>query len=123
MSPPANEASIAKASATSGGGLRSEALDDLCHLIVSRHGRLRLLICMHAPDIVVRNERRMLWAAVGAIVEKSRSAEVASPDDALAPRDSFGRSAIAPRDEAARAGLIQGPGKRARSELTMEIGR
>ena len=108
----ANVATIANANATDGARPRSETLDEICHLVVSRHSRLRLLIRLHAPDIVVRNERRMLQAAVGAVVERCGPADIASPDEALEPRGRFERNAIAALDGAVRADRLQSAGAR-----------
>jgi len=91
---------------------RSDTLDELCHLVVSRHSRLRLLVRLHAPDIVVRNERRMLRAAVGSMVEKCGPADIASPDQAPDPGEGFEGTAIAALDGAVRADRLQGAGAR-----------
>jgi len=43
-------------------------------LVIARHRRLQRLLGMHAPEIVLRNEGRMLRAALGALTEIGRRA-------------------------------------------------
>lgn len=45
----------------------------LCRLVVRRHDRLRRLIWLRAPEIIVRNEKRMLNAAVVALRSMSEA--------------------------------------------------
>ena len=52
----------------------ADATDDLNDLEIVRHGRLKRLIEMRAPEIIVRNERRMLRAAVDALLENDEIA-------------------------------------------------
>ncbi len=47
----------------------SESLESSFRLVIGRHGRLKRLLDMCAPEIVVRNEKRMLRAAVDALFE------------------------------------------------------
>lgn len=49
-------------------------LESLFRLVIVRHGRLKRLIEMRAPEIIVRNERRMLRAAVDALLENDEIA-------------------------------------------------
>ena len=44
-------------------------LDELCRLVISRHDRLERLVELSAPEIIVRNEKRMLREAVDALLE------------------------------------------------------
>ncbi len=46
-----------------------ESLESSFRLVIGRHGRLKRLLDMRAPEIVVRNEKRMLRAAVDALRE------------------------------------------------------
>lgn len=61
---------------------RRENLDRLCRLVMSRRSRLGRLIGMRAPDIVVRNELRMLRAALQAMLELETTMNVGALDDA-----------------------------------------
>lgn len=44
-------------------------LENLCRLVIGRYQRLKQLLDMSAPEVIVRNEKRMLRAAVDALVE------------------------------------------------------
>jgi hypothetical protein len=102
--------------------LRDEDLNELCHLVISRHNRLRQLIQMRAPDIVVRNERRMLRAAVGAVVRKYGPLGVTIPDEIDESGDSFGCNVVALRVGIARVGLAQDTAKHFGDARTTETG-
>lgn len=45
-------------------------LDDLSLFVIMRHERLGRLIKMDTPEIIVRNERRMLRAAINALLDE-----------------------------------------------------
>ncbi len=47
----------------------SVGLDDLYRRVVNRNGRLKRLIELRAPEIIVRNERRMLQEAVDTLFD------------------------------------------------------
>ena len=49
-------------------------LESLFGLVIGRHGRLERLLDMRAPEIVVRNEKRMLRTAVNALLENDEIA-------------------------------------------------
>lgn len=51
-------------------------------LVAERHERLRRLFAMHAPDIVVGNEMRMMGAAVHAMLERGLAEQI---DSAVVP--------------------------------------
>lgn len=61
---------------------RRENLDTLRRLVMSRRSRLGRLIGMHAPDIVVRNEMRMLRAALEAMLEFGATVDVGARGEA-----------------------------------------
>lgn len=63
------------------GRARSESLEDLSHLVGTRRARLRHLLQMRAPEIIVRNERRMLRSAVSAMLEAARALATEARDD------------------------------------------
>lgn len=56
------------------GGMRfaSSSLNDFYRRVVGRNNRLKYLIKMEAPDIMVRNEKRMLQEAVDALIDNSK---------------------------------------------------
>ena len=56
------------------------ALNDLYRRVVSRNDRLKRLIELRAPTIIVRNERRMLQEAVDALFDHDENVEVIAHD-------------------------------------------
>ena len=52
-----------------GGRFATSDLNDLYRRIINRNNRLRRLLELGAPDIIVRNEKRMLQEAVDALIE------------------------------------------------------
>ena len=55
-----------------GGRFASSDLNDLYRRIINRNNRLKKLIDLGAPDIIVRNEKRMLQEAVDALIDNGR---------------------------------------------------
>jgi len=55
-----------------GGRFASSDLNDLYRRVINRNNRLKKLISLGAPDIIVRNEKRMLQEAVDALIENGR---------------------------------------------------
>jgi DNA-directed RNA polymerase subunit beta' len=55
-----------------GGRFASSDLNDLYRRVINRNNRLRKLISLGAPDIIIRNEKRMLQEAVDALIENGR---------------------------------------------------
>ncbi len=55
-----------------GGRFASSDLNDLYRRVINRNNRLKKLIALGAPDIIVRNEKRMLQEAVDAVIENGR---------------------------------------------------
>ncbi len=51
-------------------------LNALCQLVIARNNRLKHLVELRAPDIVVRNEKRMLQAAVEALFDDAEVVEI-----------------------------------------------
>ncbi len=51
-------------------------LNALCQLVITRNNRLKQLVELRAPDIVVRNEKRMLQAAVEAVFDDAEVVEI-----------------------------------------------
>jgi len=52
-----------------GGRYASSDLNDLYRRVINRNNRLKYLLEIHAPDVIVRNEKRMLQEAVDALID------------------------------------------------------
>ena len=59
-----------------GGRFATSDLNDLYRRVINRNNRLKRLIELRAPDIIVRNEKRMLQEAVDALFDNGRRARV-----------------------------------------------
>ncbi len=55
-----------------GGRFATSDLNDLYRRVINRNNRLRRLLELNAPDIIVRNEKRMLQEAVDALLDNGR---------------------------------------------------
>ena len=55
-----------------GGRFATSDLNDLYRRVINRNNRLRKLLELNAPDIIVRNEKRMLQEAVDALIDNGR---------------------------------------------------
>lgn len=55
-----------------GGRFATSDLNDLYRRVINRNNRLRRLLDLGAPDIIVRNEKRMLQESVDALVDNGR---------------------------------------------------
>jgi DNA-directed RNA polymerase beta' subunit len=88
---------------------RGENLDRLCLPVMSRRSRLRRLIGMHAPDIVVRNEVRMLRAALEAMLELETTMNVGALGDAGPPPERRRQGVPTERGRSDRGGTPSGP--------------
>ena len=55
-----------------GGRFACSDLNELYRRVISRNNRLRKLIEIHTPEIVIRNEKRMLQEAVDALIDNGR---------------------------------------------------
>ena len=55
-----------------GGRFATSDLNDLYRRVINRNNRLQRLISLHAPDIIIRNEKRMLQDAVDALFDNSK---------------------------------------------------
>ncbi len=55
-----------------GGRFASSDLNDLYRRVINRNNRLNKLMSLGAPDIIIRNEKRMLQEAVDAVLENGR---------------------------------------------------
>ncbi len=54
------------------GNFATSDLNDLLRRIINRNSRLKKLIDLNAPDVIVRNEKRMLQQAVDALLDNNR---------------------------------------------------
>jgi DNA-directed RNA polymerase subunit beta' len=61
-----------------GGRFATSDLNDLYRRVINRNNRLKRLIELGAPDIIVRNEKRMLQEAVDALMDNGRRGRVVS---------------------------------------------
>src|SRR5438445_598180 len=59
-----------------GGRFATSDLNDLYRRVINRNNRLKRLIDLRAPDIIVRNEKRMLQEAVDALFDNGRRGRV-----------------------------------------------
>src|SRR4030088_2005023 len=59
-----------------GGRFATSDLNDLCRRVINRNNRLKKLMELHAPDVIVRNEKRMLQEAVDALFDNGRRGRV-----------------------------------------------
>ncbi len=57
-----------------GGRFASSDLNDLYRRVINRNNRLKRLIEMGAPELIIRNEKRMLQEAVDALLDNSKRA-------------------------------------------------
>ena len=55
-----------------GGRFATSDLNDLYRRVINRNNRLKRLMQLHAPDIIIRNEKRMLQEAVDALIDNGR---------------------------------------------------
>ena len=54
-----------------GGRYASSDLNDLYRRVINRNNRLKYLLEINAPDVIVRNEKRMLQEAVDALIDNN----------------------------------------------------
>ena len=55
-----------------GGRFATSDLNDLYRRVINRNNRLKKLLDLHAPEIIVRNEKRMLQEAVDSLIDNGR---------------------------------------------------
>lgn len=103
----------------SGGRFASSDLNDLYRRVINRNNRLKYLIKLGAPDIILRNEKRMLQEAVDALIDSSKvrqrrrrgTKELRSLSDMLkGKKGRFRRNLLGKRvDYSGRSVIIVGP--------------
>jgi DNA-directed RNA polymerase subunit beta' len=59
-----------------GGRFATSDLNDLYRRVINRNNRLKKLIELHAPDVIIRNEKRMLQEATDALFDNGRRGRV-----------------------------------------------
>ena len=59
-----------------GGRFATSDLNDLYRRVINRNNRLKRLLALNAPDIIIRNEKRMLQEAVDALFDNSKKKRV-----------------------------------------------
>ena len=59
-----------------GGRFATSDLNDLYRRVINRNNRLKRLLELHAPEIIVRNEKRMLQEAVDALFDNGRRGKI-----------------------------------------------
>ena len=59
-----------------GGRFATSDLNDLYRRVINRNNRLKRLLELNAPDIIVRNEKRMLQESVDALLDNGRRAGI-----------------------------------------------
>ena len=64
-------------------------LNDLYRRVINRNNRLKRLIQLNAPDIIVRNEKRMLQEAVDALIDNGRRGRAVTGANNRAQRSSI----------------------------------
>ena len=55
-----------------GGRYATSDLNDLYRRVINRNNRLKRMLTLEAPDIIIRNEKRMLQEAVDALIDNGR---------------------------------------------------
>ena len=61
-----------------GGRFATSDLNDLYRRVVNRNNRLKRLLDLGAPDVIIRNEKRMLQEAVDSLIDNSRRGKMVS---------------------------------------------
>src|SRR3979490_1291457 len=103
-----------------GGRFATSDLNDLYRRVINRNNRLRRLLELNAPDIIVRNEKRMLQEAVDALLDNGRRGRAITgtnkrPLKSLADmikgkQGRFRQNLLGKRvDYSGRSGLVVGP--------------
>lgn len=102
----------------SGGRFASSDLNDLYRRVINRNNRLHRLIDLGAPEIILRNERRMLQEAVDALIDgvvrerrRGRGGELRSLSDMLRGKQGrFRQNLLGKRvDYSGRSVIVVGP--------------
>ena len=88
-----------------GGRFATSDLNDLYRRVINRNNRLKRLLELHAPDIIVRNEKRMLQEAVDALIDNGRRGRPVT-----GPNNRFRQNLLGKRvDYSGRSVIVVGP--------------
>ena len=69
---PGDSAGSASAGAARCGNFATSDLNDLYRRIINRNNRLKKLVDLNAPEVIIRNEKRMLQQSVDALFDNNR---------------------------------------------------
>ena len=94
-----------------GGRFATSDLNDLYRRIINRNNRLKRLLELGAPDIIVRNEKRMLQEAVDALIDNPGNRALKSLSDMLKGKSGrFRQNLLGKRvDYSGRSVIVVGP--------------
>ena len=62
--------------ALDGGRFATSDLNDLYRRVINRNNRLKRLMELHAPEVIIRNQKRMVQEAVDALIDNGRHGRV-----------------------------------------------
>lgn len=104
-----------------GGRFATSDLNDLYRRVINRNNRLKRLLDLGAPDVIVRNEKRMLQEAVDSLIDNSRRGKAVSSrgrrqlkslsDMLKGKQGRFRRNLLGKRvDYSGRSVIVTGPG-------------
>ena len=85
-----------------GGRFATSDLNDLYRRVINRNNRLKRLLELGAPDIIVRNEKRMLQEAVDALIDNGRRGRPVTGPNNRAAEEPVRHAARASRAASAR---------------------
>ena len=102
------------------GNFATSDLNDLYRRIINRNNRLKKLVDLNAPEVIIRNEKRMLQQAVDALFDNGRCRRPvlgsSQPPAQVADRHDQGQAGPLPRKPARQArGLLRPLGHRRRA--------
>ena len=108
-----------------GGRFATSDLNDLYRRVINRNNRLKRLQDLNAPEIIIRNEKRMLQEAVDALFDNGRRGKTFTgpnkrPLRSLSERHAQGQEGSVPAEPARQArGLLRPFGHRGGPELRL----
>ena len=95
------------------GNFATSDLNDLYRRIINRNNRLKKLVDLNAPEVIVRNEKRMLQQSVDALFDNNRCKRPvlgsSQPPAQVAHRHDQGQAGAIPRKLARQARRLLGP--------------
>ena len=95
------------------GNFATSDLNDLYRRIINRNNRLKKLVDLNAPEVIIRNEKRMLQQSVDALFDNNRCKRPVlgsqQPPAEVADRHDQGQAGPVPREPAGQARRLLGP--------------